>query len=217
MKLKGEHIFDGPREEVWELMRDPEVLATALPGTSSLNQVSENEYQGKMHVRIGPVSGLFSGRILVSDDVPPESYTLMVEGRGAPGFAKGTGHIFLIAQDDDTTLLKYEGEMQIGGRLASVGQRLIDTASKSMIRQGLESLNQALQARMTVETEDQEIEYTPPSETEFAAAVAKDMAVNVAAEIFSPKYQAIWTTVAIAIIAILVGFWLGRRCCAERR
>jgi carbon monoxide dehydrogenase subunit G len=90
MKLAGEFVFDGTGEEVWKLVRDPEVLATALPGAQSLNQVSENEYEGQMSIRVGPVSGTFSGRVLVTNEVPPESYTLEVEGRGAPGFAKGT-------------------------------------------------------------------------------------------------------------------------------
>ena len=133
MKLEGEYIFDGPREEVWQIVRDPEVLATALPGTQSLEQVSENEYAGKMHVRIGPVSGVFAGKVVVSDEVPPESCTLTVEGRGAPGFGNGTGYIQLFEQEDGRTLLKYEGDLQVGGRIAGVGQRLIDTASRSMI------------------------------------------------------------------------------------
>ena len=63
MKLEGEYIFDGPREEDWELLRDPEVLVTALPGAQDLERVGENEYEGNMHVRVGPVSGVFSGRI----------------------------------------------------------------------------------------------------------------------------------------------------------
>jgi carbon monoxide dehydrogenase subunit G len=175
MKLEGEYIFNGPREEVWELVRDPNVLSSALPGTQSLNKVSDNEYEGEMNVRIGPVAGVFSGRIVVSDEVPPESYTLMVDGKGAPGFAKGTGHVQLIDQGDGTTLMKYEGEVQIGGKLASVGQRMLDTVSKSMTRQGLEALNKALQARKTAKAEGREVEYTPPSETEFAVAVAKDL------------------------------------------
>ena len=98
MKLKGEYVFNGPREAVWDLVRDPEVLATALPGAQSLNQVSENEYEGEMHVRVGPVAGVFSGRVVASDEVPPASYTLTVEGKGAPGFAKGTGHVQLVDQ-----------------------------------------------------------------------------------------------------------------------
>ena len=109
--------------------------------------------------------------------------------------------------DGPPTLMKYEGELQVGGKLAGVGQRMIETVSKSMTRQGLESLNAALQARMTGEAEGPEIEYTPPSETEFAASVAKDLA----AEIFSPAYQSVWITVAVALIAFMVGFSLGKK------
>ena len=213
MKLAGEYTFDGTREEVWELVRDPQVLSTALPGTQNLNQVSESEYQGQMSVRIGPVSGVFSGKVVVSDEVPPESYTLAVEGRGAPGFAKGTGHVQLIDLDDGTTLMKYEGDVQIGGKLASVGQRMLETVSKSMTRQGLETLNMALQARKQGEVEGQEIEFTPPTEGEFAVAVAKDLAT----EIFSPENRTVWLTVAVAIIAMAVGFVLGRMSSDERR
>ncbi len=213
MKLAGEYVFDGSREEVWELVRDPEVLATALPGTQNLNQVSESEYQGQMSIRMGPVSGTFSGKVVVSDEVPPESYTLAVEGRGAPGFAKGTGNVNLVDQGDGTTLMQYEGDVQIGGKLAGVGQRMLETVSKSMTRQGLETLNQALQARKQGEVEGQEVEFTPPSETEFAVAVAKDMA----AEIFSPENRTVWLTLAVAIIAMAVGFVLGRLSSADRR
>jgi carbon monoxide dehydrogenase subunit G len=202
MRLEGEYIFDGPREQVWQIVRDPDVLVTALPGAKDLNQVGENEYEGEMNVRIGPVAGLFSGRIVVSDEVPPESCTLAVEGKGSPGFAKGTGHVQLIEQGDGTTLMKYEGEMQIGGRLAGVGQRLIDTASKSMIRQGLETLNQALQARVAAQAEGkQEVAYQPPSEAEFAAAVAKDMAGEMLA---SARTRMILIAIAVAIVIIIV-------------
>jgi hypothetical protein len=199
MKLEGEYVFSGPREEVWELVRDPEVLATALPGTQSLDQVSENEYEGKMNVRVGPVAGLFSGRVVISDEVPPESYTLTVEGRGGPGFVTGTGDVHLMDQGDGTTLMKYQGEVQIGGRLASVGQRLIDTASKSMIRQGLETLNKALEARVAAKAEGKEsVEYNAPSEAAFAAAVAKDMAGEL---VSSPM---IWFAIAAVIVIVIV-------------
>jgi carbon monoxide dehydrogenase subunit G len=206
MKLEGEYVFDGPREEVWNIVRDPEVLATALPGTQKLEQVSENEYAGKMHVRIGPVSGVFSGRLVVSDEVPPESYTLSVDGRGAPGFAKGTGHVRLLEQEGERTLMEYEGEMQVGGKIASVGQRLIDTASRSMISQGLDSLNSALEAQRKAEAEGVEVEYVPPSEAEFAAAVAKDMAREML-----PSAQSIGIIVAVVAAVVILAILLGRR------
>jgi carbon monoxide dehydrogenase subunit G len=206
MRLEGEHIFDGPRDEVWQIVRDPEVLATALPGTQSLEQVSENEYAGKMHVRIGPVSGVFAGKVVVSDEVPPESCTLTVEGRGAPGFGNGTGYIQLFEQEDGRTLLKYEGDLQVGGRIAGVGQRLIDSASRSMIDQGLESLNNSLKARMQAEEEGVEVEYVPPSEAEFAAAVARD----VAREMLPPPQTMGIILAVVAAILILV-IWLSKR------
>lgn len=206
MKLEGEYVFDGPREEVWALVRDPEVLATALPGTQSLERVSDNEYAGKMHVRIGPVSGVFSGKIIVSDEAPPESYSLMVDGRGATGYAKGTGQVHLFEQEDEKTLMKYEGDMQVGGRIASVGQRLIDTASKSMIGQGLESLNSALKARHEATIEGTEVDYVPPSETEFAAAVARDMARDML-----PPPGTVGLVMVVSVIAFIIGFVLGRK------
>lgn len=203
MNLEGEYTFDGPREEVWDLVQDPEALAMALPGTQSLEKVGENEYEGVMNVRIGAVSGVFSGRVLIEDEQPPESLTMKVEGEGKPGFVKGVGQVNLLDQGDGTTLMKYSGELQIGGRLASVGQRLLDTTSKSMLRQGLGELNKALQARMAAKTEGEEIEYEPPTEGEFAAAVAKD----VAGEMFSSS-RVIWIILAVIILIIIVAFIL---------
>src|SRR5512141_2375641 len=104
MNLEGEHVFNGPRADVYGMFRDPEVLASALPGTQSLNPIDANHYEGSMSVRIGPVSGTFAGKLEVADEVAPEKCTLIVEGRGAPGFAKGVGHVVFTEQADGTTL-----------------------------------------------------------------------------------------------------------------
>ena len=224
MKIAGEYLFDGPREQVWELVRDPNVLASALPGTQSMKQISETEYEGRMNVRIGPVSGLFSGRVVVSDEVPPEGCTLTVEGRGSPGFAKGRGSIRLDDRADGTTLMNYEGELQIGGRLASVGQRLLDSVSKSIIRQGLDSMNALLQARLSPEPQRDEtlteqradepaaVDYQPPSEAQFAASVARDILKDLAGDLFAPENQTAWMIAVVALVAVVVGFLLGRGC-----
>jgi len=176
VKIEGEYLFDGPRDAVWEIVRDPDILATALPGTQSLEQVSENEYQGEMQVRIGPVGGLFSGRVTISDEIPPESLTITVEGKGKPGFVKGTGFVQLSAAENNKTQMQYQGDMEVGGRLASVGQRMMDSVSKSLLKQGLDSLNQALVARVSSAESGEQVKYEPPTETQFAASVAKDMA-----------------------------------------
>lgn len=199
MRIEGEYTFDGSREAVWEILRDPEVLASALPGTQSLEQVSDNEYQGEMNVRIGPVGGLFSGQVLISDEVPPESLTMTVEGKGKPGFVKGTGSVQLTSQEDNKTLMQYEGDMEVGGRLASVGQRMMDSVSKSLMKQGLDSLNQAVVAREGAESSGEEVQYQAPTETEFAASVAKDMAGS-----FLTPTRLIWIAIAVLALIILI-------------
>lgn len=225
MIIEGEHTFSGPREAVWELVRDPTVLASCIPGAQSMEQVSESEYEGRMNVRVGPVSGVFAGRLVVSNEVRPRSFTLTVEGRGAPGFVKGSGNVLLREAGDAVTLMKYDGELQVGGKLAGVGQRLLDSVGKSIIRQGLELMDQQLQARLAPQPEPvlatarQEaapggvaMPAPPPSELEFAATVAKDVVKDYAADIFSPANQATWLAVAAALIGVVVGFWLGRKC-----
>jgi len=201
VKIEGEYLFDGPREAVWEIVRDPDILATALPGTQSLEQISENEYQGEMQVRIGPVGGLFSGKVLISDEVPPESLIMTVEGKGKPGFVKGTGNVQLTTEEGEKTLMQYQGDMEVGGRLASVGQRMMDSVSKSLLKQGLDSLNKALLAREDSEGTGEAVEYEAPSEAEFAASVAKDMA----GEAFSSR-RLWWILGAIVLILIILAY-----------
>jgi carbon monoxide dehydrogenase subunit G len=147
MKIQGEYTFEGPREAVWEMVRDPEVIASCLPGTQSVQKVSDTEYAGEITLRIGPLSGAFAGKLFVTDEDPPVSCTLTVEGDGKIGFMKGVGNIELADQGEQTTLMKYAGEVQVGGKVASVGQRLFDTVSRGMIKQGLGKLNELLRAR----------------------------------------------------------------------
>jgi carbon monoxide dehydrogenase subunit G len=224
MKLEGQYLFDGNREAVWDRIRDPQVLANALPGTQSMRQVSETEYEGKMNVRIGPVAGVFSGRVVVSDEHPPESATLAVEGRGAPGFVEGSGHVHLTEQGPDRTLLTYEGELQVGGKLASVGQRLMDSVSKSIIRQGLESINAMLKAPPALQPapeaatpagepvpEAPRVEPRPePSQVQFAATVARDVARDYAEDLLSGENQRAILAIVATLLGVVVGFWLGR-------
>ncbi|MFL7890433.1 MAG: SRPBCC family protein [Anaerolineales bacterium] len=201
MKIEGEYLFDGPREVVWEIVRDPDILATALPGTQSLEKISENEYQGEMQVRIGPVGGLFSGRVVISDEIPPESLTMTVEGKGKPGFVKGTGFIKLSPAENSKTQMQYQGDLEVGGRLASVGQRMMDSVSKSLLKQGLDSLNQALLARVSSAESGEVVDYEAPSEAQFAASVAKDMASDALA---SRKVWWIGAAVVLLIIILVI-------------
>jgi len=207
MKLEGEYTFNGPREEVWKLVRDPDVLATALPGTQSLNKISDTEFEGVMHLKIGPMAGDFAGKLVVSDEVPPESCMLTVDGKGAVGFGKGVGHVQLIAQADGKTLIKYTGDLRVSGTLASTGQRMIEPVTKSMVKQGLETLNKALEARMEAKDKGGEVEYKPPSETEFAGAVAKDTVKNL---LSIAEVRMVLYVVPVAIVLAIISMILSR-------
>jgi carbon monoxide dehydrogenase subunit G len=198
MKLEGEFIFQGQREEVWELLQDPEILANSLPGTKKLEKTGEDEYKSEMFIRVGPVNGIFNNKVTLKDQDPHQRFTMIVDSKGGAGFAKGTAFIELIEQEPRITVMKYEAELQVGGRLASVGQRLLDTVGKSMTRQVLEAMNQALQSRITPESEDGEA-YTVPSQTDFARTVAKD----VLRETIRPR-QVIWIAAAIVVVAVVV-------------
>jgi len=179
MKVNGEHVFNGTQQQVWDLFRDTAVMAAALPGTKKMELVGENTYEAVMNVRVGPVAGEFSGQLVISNEDHPKSYTMSVDGRGKPGFLKGVGDVTLEDQGEGKTMMGYSGEVQIGGRLAAVGQRLIDTVAKSIISQAFETLDNALEERVKAEKEGREAAYQQSTEGDYAATVAKDLIKNV--------------------------------------
>jgi len=205
MQLEGEHVFKGPREEVYAMFRDPEVLATAVPGAQSLTKIDDQHFEGAMNIRIGPVSGSFSGKVEVANEVYPEKFTLIVEGRGAPGFAKGSGNVELIDQGDGTTLLKYSGDVQIGGTLASVGQRMIDSVAKSIIKTAFETLDKALEARLAAKAGSAPVEFKAPTEAEFAAAVTKDMASGLSKV---AEVRMLFYVIPLIVVLVIVAYLL---------
>lgn len=148
MRLEGTYSFPAPRTAVWEALMDPAVLAGALPGGEQMEKVGENDYRAVMNVKVGPVQGKFEGKILLADIVAPERYTMKVDGQGAPGFVAGEGTLELV-EADGGTLLRYGGDLQVGGRIANVGQRLIESTARSVTKQGLAALDQTIQARLS--------------------------------------------------------------------
>lgn len=147
MKLQGEHTFDAPRDRVWQALLDPDVLVNTLPGCERLEETGENRYDGTLNIQVGPVSGKFDGRVELLDLEPEEGYCLKLSGKGAPGFVHGEGSIRLSDAEGGGTKLTYDVDTQVGGRIASVGQRLLQSSSKVITRQALEGLEQQIAAR----------------------------------------------------------------------
>ncbi len=132
MNMAGEVQLGAAREVVWAKLNDPAVLKACIPGCESLDVIGENEFQAVAVNRIGPVKAKFKGKVKLSDFDPPTSYKISGEGDGGvAGFAKGGASVSL-SEKDGGTLLTYNVEAQIGGKLAQLGQRLINGAAKKM-------------------------------------------------------------------------------------
>jgi uncharacterized protein len=132
MDLNGSYTFDAPPARVWDLLMDPAVISSCIPGCDSMEPDGEDRYKVKLTVAIAAITGGYEGTVAITDKVQPSSYRLTVEGQGKPGFAKGNSAITLRA-DGDKTIVEVTGTVQTGGPIARVGQRLIGGVSKMML------------------------------------------------------------------------------------
>src|SRR6478736_4014132 len=132
MTMSGEALLPAPRADVWAKLNDPEVLKACIPGCEELEKVSDTEFRATVKTKIGPVSARFKGRVNLTDMDPPAGYKIVGEGEGGvAGFAKG-GATIRLAEAEGGTQLAYEVEAQIGGKLAQLGQRLVNGAAKKV-------------------------------------------------------------------------------------
>ena len=134
MRIDATYEINAPRERVYAALVDPEVLRLAIPGCESLEKTDENIYAATLKAGVGAIKGKFSGEVRLEDMAPPEHYRIVVQGKGAVGFAKGSAD-FDLEEKDGGTLIRYSGEMQIGGTIAGVGQRMIQGAARMMASQ----------------------------------------------------------------------------------
>lgn len=142
MKISGSYILPLTRERAYELLQDPEVLVRCMPGTERLARIGPDEYEMKMKMVISAVQGLFAGKIRIADQKPPEQFRLIVEGSGKVGFMRGDGLLTLSSAGAGAEV-HYQGEVHVGGVIAGVGQRLLDTTAKIVIRKFFEKLTQS--------------------------------------------------------------------------
>jgi uncharacterized protein len=132
MTMSGEYQLPAPQQTVWEKLNDPEVLKACIPGCESLEKTSDTSFQATATIKIGPVKARFKGNVTLSDLDPPNGYKISGQGEGGvAGFAKGGATVKLTPKDGGT-LLNYDVEAQIGGKLAQLGQRLVNGAAKKV-------------------------------------------------------------------------------------
>jgi carbon monoxide dehydrogenase subunit G len=132
LKLKGEHKVALGQEQVWCLLNDPAVLQEVIPGCEKLTRVAEDKYELGLDLLIGSVSGSYKGSVELSDKKPIDHYDLKLVGEGSIGFVKGSAH-FVLTPKDDVTVISYDGEAEVGGLVAGVGNRVLGGVAKFMV------------------------------------------------------------------------------------
>lgn len=151
MNLSGTFSFAGPRATVWALLHDPAVLAKALPGTRRLELTAPDRYEGAMKVSVGPVTAAeFAVTVTLKDQTEPSHFAMQIDGKGGLGFVRGAATVDLADDATGGTVMTYASDVQIGGRIAAVGQRLLESVGRMMMKQALDSLDAELRARVRV-------------------------------------------------------------------
>lgn len=145
MKLEGSHDIPAPRQKVWSAFLDPELLRQAIPGCEKLEPLGNDEFKATMKIGVAAVKGTFEGKVKITDKTPPTSYRLAVEGSGGPGFVRGETLITL-SDIDGGTRVTYSADVQIGGLIAGVGQRMLGGVSKMLADQFFGRMSELLQA-----------------------------------------------------------------------
>jgi hypothetical protein len=137
------HAFAHPRERIWQVLLDPTVLARLLPGVEKFEATGPDTYAVVVSLGVGAVRGTYTGKVQLTDQRPPESYRLVGEAKGGPGFAKGSATMTLVAEGEGTRIVA-KGDAQIGGAIATVGQRMMEGVAKSMANEFFQSLDREL-------------------------------------------------------------------------
>ena len=202
MQMQGSRQLAATAQQAWDALNDPEILKQCIPGCQKFELESENVYKTAAAIKIGPVSAKFNGKVELSDIQPPKSYSLKFEAQGGvAGHGKGVSHVEL-EENADGVELRYTVESQVGGKLAQLGQRLIDGAAKSMADDFFKRFEKAL-AEQTGSANDTE---TAESDSEGTAtsAAASEVAASAAPASGGGIPRWIWIAVAAAVAAVVI-------------
>jgi carbon monoxide dehydrogenase subunit G len=205
MDMTGEFRIPASRQRVWEGLNDPQILKQCIPGCQTIEKVSDTEFTAKVLAQVGPVKANFAGKVMLSDLDPPQSYTIAGEGTGGvAGFAKGSAKVNL-AEDGGATLMNYTVQAHVGGKLAQIGSRLIDSVARKMA----ENFFTRFAAAVAPEAAAPEAAGSEAAPAQAAAPVA---AAETAAKPKDTRLSpAVWVTGLAAIVGGILYFFTGRR------
>ena len=144
MLINGTYLVATNKEHCYQSLQDPSILESCMPGCQKLIKIGQDEYEMKMKMILASMSALFNGKVKISDQCFPNSFRLIVEGIGKVGFLKGDGLLKLTTQGAET-VVNYTGEVQVGGTISSVGNRLLDTTSRMLIKRFFSKFSTVLQ------------------------------------------------------------------------
>jgi carbon monoxide dehydrogenase subunit G len=221
MEMKGEQRIAAPRARVWEALNDPEVLRQCIPGCQSLEKVSDDRLQAVVEIKIGPIGARFNGAVAISDAQPPESYTISGEGQGGTvGNAKGGAKVRL-AEVDGGTLLSYDVEAQVGGRLAQLGGPIIDATAKQLAGRFFTQFGKVVEAPAAAPVASAALAAGVPvqSAAPAIAAVAATPSIPIPPPVPTVVHvhggDALWGWIIAVALAVVGGYLLGRSEAAE--
>ena len=155
MHIEGTYEFEASQQLVWDMLQDTEVLSSIIPGSKGLVEVEPNKYHTELKVKVGPVNGKFEADIELADVNEPDNYKLIINGKGPAGHVTGEGFINL-EHADNITSMHYSGDAQVGGKIAAVGQRLLDVAAKQIAKQSLKKLAKEINNKIDEEAKTEE-------------------------------------------------------------
>lgn len=211
MRMTGEQTIAAGRSEVWNALNDPMVLAQCIPGCQSLDRDGENRFVAVAEVKIGPIGARFKGHVELSDLDPPSGYTITGSGNaGIAGTAKGGAKVRLSDAPGGGTLVTYDVDAEVGGRMAQLGGPIIDATAKNLAGKFFAKFG------AVVSTSTDQTESAPVAEPVADAAIAPAVAAPAASAAHAPPSSVasapapLWSWVVALVLAVLTGFMLGR-------
>ena len=193
--MKGSFDLAAPKQQVWDALNDPEVLKGCIPGCEEIDKTSDTSFSAKVIAKVGPVKAKFTGDVTLSELDPPNAYKISGEGKGgAAGFAKGGANVSLKDNESGGTTLEYAVTAQVGGKLAQIGSRLIDSTAKKMAREFFETFGKIVDKD---ETDEDNNPMASKGETEMSNEKKSEE------NVYPGTHWTIWLVGAISVAALI--------------